>query len=149
MAEWFWNVKHDILNALIQFLAKRAYLYGIIAFDGAYTWEDFEELMTEEVKHLAATTTSFTTTDTKYVFSDLNPESQYAFRVRAVDAEDFESAWTEWVDVELTTAVPGIAMTAPAADTWYDLQGRRVSRPSAPGTYILRRGSITRKVIIK
>lgn len=28
MAEWFWNVKHDILNALIQFLAKRAYLYA-------------------------------------------------------------------------------------------------------------------------
>lgn len=129
--------------------AVRAYVKLFAAYDGEFTLEDYEALQTLDVKRQALTST-FSTQETSHVFTGLNSESSYAFRVQAVDAEGYESAWTEWVEVDLTSVgIAGITPATPAATKWFDLQGRRVRRPIEQGTYIMRSGTAARKVIIQ
>lgn len=129
---------------------KRAYIHGLMVCDGEFTLDDAKEYMQNDVKRLANTT--YTTSETSYLFTDLSADALYAFRVQAIDAEGYESAWTEWVEVDLSSTnidLLSITTTTPTRSAWYDMQGRRIAHPSAHGTYILRRGSTARKMIIQ
>lgn len=83
----------------------------------------------------AKTTTTYTTTETSYTFSELDPTHTYQYALRALNDKG-TSEWSEPEEVSLTTdGIQKSKLNIHHSEV-YDLQGRRVARP-AHGLYII------------
>lgn len=91
------------------------------------------------------TTQMFTTLDTSYGLTNLEP-AKYYYKVQALGRGGSVSEWSDEVAVDLTTAIHPISVVSKSGDenVMYDIMGRIVSNP-AKGLYI-RNG---RKYLVK
>ncbi len=122
------------------------YLSGLTLYDGHFTSEQLDESTQNEapsmVRRIEATRgtqleTTYTTTATSYTFTDLNPTSTYYVKVQA-NTDSGSSKWSTETEVKLdATAIPLLPQDKPAKlNLWFDLSGRQIAEPTAPGIYI-------------
>lgn len=78
----------------------------------------------------------YTSPQAWYDFTDINPTSIYYYRVRAVTPYGY-SKWSELITMDMNAANPVEAplVNLPQDAAYYDLQGRRVAKPTR-GIYI-------------
>lgn len=136
--------------------AKRIYISGVQVYNGEYT---ADELASAPALRAAAAPLLFEgLTDTSYAVEGLNPESTYAYRVKAVTAEG-ESAWSNTVTVPLlSTGITTIPATDNGPAEIYTADGRLLRRVATvadwstglpSGTYIVRQGEKVSKYIVR
>ena len=69
----------------------RIYVSAFDVYDGAYTADQLDsEGLTDYYN-----SETFTTANTSYTFTGLDPEKEYSYRIQAI-VEGFASPWTEW-----------------------------------------------------
>lgn len=121
---------------------KGMYISGLYLYDGNFTEQELG-LDTRGAAPRRVVIQTMTTEVPSYTFTDLNPNCNYAVRIRSL-APDRSSQWSAWYSIADPTLINEIKAESPLSDTYYDLQGRRISAPSR-GLY-LHRG---KKVILK
>ncbi len=127
---------------------SRMYMKEFVVYDGHFTAEelgltDINAATVSAARHLAphraVTTKSYTTTNNYYQFTELEPTSRYEVQVRAVESDGRKSAWSEIINIDLSTGISDMLEAIPyinGGNTVFDLQGRRVSDTNRPGIYI-------------
>lgn len=127
--------------------ARRSYMSCFEVYDGEYT---LEELESSDPAKTGFTLTVSDITSTSYTFTDLTG-TDYRYRVKA-KAGLSESEWSNTIEVSLSGASGIISenedMTTASAE-YFTLSGTRISKPTASGIYIVRRGGVSKKIIIK
>lgn len=92
---------------------------------------------------------------TSVVVDDLPGADIYDCRVKAVAADNDNFSDSPWSTVYLmdhgvASAIDSVGMDVEGDQTWFTLQGIRLEgAPSAPGIYIMKSGSETRRVMVK
>ena len=81
---------------------------------------------------ITSTITDLTTTS--YVVENLESDMYY-YRIQAV-CEDGSSEWSEWMNVDIASAIRGINADEVPADAIFDLSGRRLQQIPKQGLYI-------------
>lgn len=99
---------------------KRAYLYNI----------DIKDLSGSDI----VTTTITGLTTTSYVVENIAADMYY-YRVQAL-CEDGASEWSEWMDVDIPSAIREKSGDKVSDDDIYDLSGRRLQQIPRQGLYI-------------
>lgn len=116
------DVEGDFTFTLVSQNAKeRFYVSRLTIYDGDFSPED----LTASTKHKKKSRQIFTTTETTYSFSDLNPEYSYSYAVRAL-SENGVSPWSETIPVSLNTGICRPAVVIEKNAPCYDLSGRRI-----------------------
>ena len=154
---------------------KRAYLYYLMAFDGAFDaaeidaslgfldgeyddeayddWSWAPRRVRHAPKHALSTKTVTNTvsgiTDTHYTITDLPEGATVTYKVQAVDEKGGMSGWSSPVSFTLpmaTDAVSNVVRTDRQPLSLFDLSGRKVNGSTLrPGIYV----SKGRKVLVK
>lgn len=119
--------------------ASAMYISGLYIYDGNFSNEELGIGSASKAPHRIQVAT-VNATGTSYDFTNLNPNSNYAVKIRAVDNRSRYSDWSEMYQVENPTGI--IAPTVEETDAvsgsnaaYYDLSGRRIARPTQ-GLYI-------------
>lgn len=99
---------------------RRVYLYNI----------DIKDMSGSNI--ITSTITDLTTTS--YVVENLESDMYY-YRIQAV-CEDGSSEWSEWMNVDIASAIRGIKADDVPADAIFDLSGRRLQQIPKQGLYI-------------
>ncbi len=116
----------------------------LAVIDGLYEKEvlnDYLDNLTSAApapKKAQENTTLLNTTDTKYTFTELNPQDTYRMRVMAIGAKG-KGLWSNEVVVNMkeATAIQGVKAESHARNAWFDMQGHRLSaKPTRSGIYI-------------
>lgn len=100
---------------------KRFYLYNVKILDSA-------NAASKPVTYEGLTTTSYTV--------ELEGAETCSYRVQAV-CSDGTSAWSDWMDVDMASAISEISANAVQKGTIYDLSGRRLQQLPRQNFYIL------------
>lgn len=116
------NVDGDFTFTLLAENAKeRFYISRLTIYDGDFSPED----LTTSTQHKKKSRQIFSTTETSYKFTDLNPEYSYSYAVRAL-SENGVSPWSEDTSVSLSTGLCRPTVTVEEHAPIYDLSGRRI-----------------------
>ena len=116
------NVDGDFTFTLLAENAKeRFYISRLTIYDGDFSPED----LTAATLHKRKSQQVFTTTETSYKFTDLNPDYSYSYAVRAL-SENGVSPWSETIPVSLNTGICHPAVVIEKNAPTYDLSGRRI-----------------------
>ena len=116
------DVDGDFTFTLLSENAKeRFYISRLTIYDGDFSPED----LTVSTQHKKKSRQIFTTTETSYQFSDLNPAYSYSYAVRAL-SENGVSPWSETIPVSLNTGICRPAVVIEKNAPCYDLSGRRI-----------------------
>ena len=99
---------------------KRFYLYNVNIMD-------MTGVGTKVSAYTGLTTTSYTITQVE--------ADQYSYRVQAI-CEDGESEWSEWMDVDIASAIGEVPTNTALEDEMFSLQGQRMQHPPRHGFYI-------------
>lgn len=116
------DVDGDFTFTLVSQNAKeRFYISRLTIYDGDFSPED----LTASTQHKKKSRQIFTTTETSYSFTDLNPAYSYSYAVRAL-SENGVSPWSETIPVSLNTGICRPAVVIEKNAPCYDLSGRRI-----------------------
>lgn len=118
---------------------QRAYIYGITIYDGDASSD-------AKARKVISKQTIDGITGTSYTFTDLT-ESAYKYRVKTV-SDDVSSVWSDFISVYLDPTAINAIDTKDATATYYNLKGMKVSSPSIPGIYLVKKGDKVRKMLI-
>ena len=130
------NVDGDFTFTLLAENAKeRFYISRLTIYDGDFSPED----LTAATLHKRKTQQVFTTTETSYKFTDLNPDYSYSYAVRAL-SENGVSPWSETIPVSLNTGICRPAVVIEKNAPIYDLSGRRLY--NVPKGVFIRNGKV-------
>lgn len=105
----------------------------------------------EKMGKVATLVESAETEETSYTFTDLEPDTEYKYRVRAIDADGNDSEYSEFVFVVLgtPTEIEDVTVDENEPATIYDVMGRKVDSITSKGLYIIRQGSKVTKILVK
>ena len=120
---------------------SRMYLSYLALYDGEFTAEELglEASAPARAKGRNHPVSTYTTSENKYVFQQLDPSARYEVSVRAIDVDRY-SPWSEVCVVAFATGIGGVKAELPQANgAYYDLTGRKVMRP-VPGNIYIRNG---------
>lgn len=123
-----WVSKVDIYNGLLEETATRAASYS---------------KMVEGIE------------GTSYTLDDLTPNTVYTYRVMAVprDEDKYQASdWSDKIKLDLSDIPSGLTDLDLAEDMeaeYFTLQGLKIGRPSAPGIYIVKKGSKSSKMNLR
>lgn len=125
--DWWWGLSCD----------ARCYVSEMNAYEGHLTQEDVEA---GYVSAQLTETKTITTDQTSYTFTDMSPEKNYSYQVKAF-SEKGHSGWSNKIDVTLSgggdDAIESIRIAEVSNGAIFDLAGRRVSCPRNKGVYIV------------
>lgn len=94
--------------------------------------------MNRQRKAPVTTEVQYTTTETSYTFTDLDPEAKYSYKVRANAENNIYSPWSNEVEVDMVTAILSATADAPTSNgLTYLIDGRRAATGTLrPGLYV-------------
>ncbi len=113
------------------------YLNYLSLYDGTWTAEQLGLNSSAQVSRRASTTTTYSSENNSYTFTDMATNKRYVFRVRALGEENTVSRWSEEGAFEFgSTGVVSVFSTEKdSSSRFFDLQGREVKTPTR-GLYI-------------
>ncbi|MBQ7494652.1 MAG: M6 family metalloprotease domain-containing protein [Bacteroidaceae bacterium] len=132
------------------YAAYDKYLYGLCSDlwpNASYDGETLNRNFTDDSQPAAALNTA-NSDDQKLLHKPVTEITETASGAR-VNGQNIYNISFKFMGGKSADGVTGIMPAEPADTEWYDLRGHHVMKPSAVGTYIMRRGAASRKVIIK
>lgn len=142
----------DPMEYKIKFIPDgRIYISNVEVYDGYYALDIDGTLydISTLIGGIIERDTTMDVRDTSYTFTNLDG-TYYAYRVKAV-VDDYETTWSSFAYVSLSddnSIDDAFAEEMSGTETYYTLDGMKVTSPTRKGLYIRKQGAAWQKVMI-